>query len=165
MYNLQISYPTDDIVVHANDVKSCFRQIKHHPDVAGAFSYILPDYLFFHADFSPANWEAIRCVQSALAEWLFSDTSLVTKHRVVLNKITWCCSLSSRHKPHFTRVIGDALYPGILDDLGNPVPTPHGIYVDDGIYLDVADTRRFEQAIAASIKAIFILLGESNTAL
>ena len=23
-YNLPISYPTDDIVVHANDVKSCF---------------------------------------------------------------------------------------------------------------------------------------------
>jgi hypothetical protein len=61
-YNLRISYPTDDIVVHANDVKSCFRQIKHHPDVAGAFSYILVDHLFFQvglafgADFSPANW-------------------------------------------------------------------------------------------------------------
>jgi hypothetical protein len=46
-YNLRISYPFDDIVVHANDVKSCFRQIKHHPNVAGAFSYILADYLFF----------------------------------------------------------------------------------------------------------------------
>jgi hypothetical protein len=59
------SYPDNDIVVHANDVKSCFRQIKHHPDVAGAFSYILADYLFFQvglafgADFSPANWEAV----------------------------------------------------------------------------------------------------------
>jgi hypothetical protein len=45
------------------------------------------------------------------------------------------------------------------------VPTPHGIYVDDDIYLDVSNPRRFEQAIAASIEAIFILLGESNTAL
>ena len=46
-YNLRVSYPTDDIVAHANDVKSCFHQIKHHPDVAGAFSYILADHLFF----------------------------------------------------------------------------------------------------------------------
>ena len=167
-YNLRISYPTDNIVVHANDVKSCFRQIKHHPDVAGAFSYILADYLFFQvglafgADFSPANWEAVRCVQSALTKRLFSDTSLVAKHRIVLDKITWCRSLSSRHKPHFTKAIGDALNTGVLDDLGNPVSTPHGIYVDDDIYLDVADTHRFEQAIAASIEAIFILLGESN---
>ena len=85
-YNLRVSYPTDDIVVHANDVKSCFRQIKHHPDVAGALSYILADHLFlqvglaFGADFSPANCEAVRRVQSALAEKLFFDTSLVSKH-------------------------------------------------------------------------------------
>jgi hypothetical protein len=46
-YNLQISYPTDDIFVHANGIKSCFRQIKHHPNVAGAFSYILADHLLF----------------------------------------------------------------------------------------------------------------------
>ena len=61
--------------------------------------------------------------------------------------------------PRFTPAFKDALNPGILDDIGNPVPTPHGIYVDDDIYLDVADPRRFEQAIAASIEAIFILLG------
>jgi hypothetical protein len=46
-YNLQISYPDDDIIVHAKNVKSCFHQIKHHPDMAGAFSYILANYLFF----------------------------------------------------------------------------------------------------------------------
>jgi hypothetical protein len=96
-YNLWISYPTDEIVVHANDVKLCFHQIKHHPDVAGAFSYILADYLFFQvglvfgADFSPADWEAVPRIQSALAKRLFSDTSLVAKHRVVLDKINWCC--------------------------------------------------------------------------
>jgi hypothetical protein len=30
-YSLCISYPDNDIIVHANDVKSCFCQIKHHP--------------------------------------------------------------------------------------------------------------------------------------
>ena len=34
-YNLCISYPNDDTVIHANDIKSCFRQIKHHPDING----------------------------------------------------------------------------------------------------------------------------------
>lgn len=165
-YNLRILYPTDDIVVHANDIKSCFCQIKHHPDVAGAFSYILADHLFFQvgltfgADFSPANWKAVRRVQSALAERLFSDTSLVAKHCVVLDKIKWCRSLDSCHKRHQGRPESC-----VLDDLGNPVATPLGIYVDDNIYLDVSDTRRFKQAITASIEAIFILLGESNTAL
>jgi hypothetical protein len=73
--------------------------------------------------------------------------------------------MGSRHKPRFTSATGDALNPGILDDLGNPAPTPHGIYVYNDIYLDIADSRSFKQAIAASIEAIFILLGESNTAL
>jgi hypothetical protein len=72
-YNLRISYPNEDIIVHANDIKSCFCQTKHHPDIMGAFSYILAEYPFFQiglafgADFSPANWEAVRRIQCALA--------------------------------------------------------------------------------------------------
>ena len=89
----------------------------------------------------------------------------MSKHRAVLDKIKWRRSLGSRHIPRFTPAIRDALNPGVHDELGNPVPTPHGIYVNDDIYLHIADTRRFEQAIAASIEANFILLGESNTAL
>jgi energy-converting hydrogenase Eha subunit C len=42
---------------------------------------------------------------------------------------------------------------------------PHGIYVDDSIYLDVANIHHFKQAITTSIKAIFVLLGELNTVL
>ena len=37
IYNLRITYPHDDIIVHANNVKSYFNQLKHHPDVVGAF--------------------------------------------------------------------------------------------------------------------------------
>jgi hypothetical protein len=129
----------------------------------------LADYLFlqiglaFGVDFSPANWEAIRCAQAALAERLFFDMSLIVKHHAVLDKIRWCRSLSGSRRPRFVKAIRDALNPRELDDTGTPVPTPHGVYVDDDIYLDVADPRRFEQAIAASIEAIFILLGASNT--
>jgi hypothetical protein len=139
--------------------------------VAGAFSYILADYLFFQvglafgADFSPANWEAVHRTQSTLAKRLFFDTSLVAKHRAVLDKIKWCRSVNSKKRPHFTRAFRDALNKGIFDDQGNPAPMPHGVYVDNDIYLDIADKCRFEQPIAASIEAIFMLLGESNTAL
>ena len=67
--NLCILYPNYDMVIHANNIKSCFHQIKHHPDVVGAFLYVLSKYLFFQvglafgADFSPSNWEAVRQVQ------------------------------------------------------------------------------------------------------
>jgi hypothetical protein len=139
--------------------------------VVGAFLYILADYLFFQvglalgANLSPTNWEAVRRAQSTLAEWQFFDTSLVTKHCTLLDKIKWCRSLDGKKRPRFTRVFCDALNRGIFDAHGSPAPTPHGVYVNDDIYLDVAKKRRFKQAIAASIKAIFMLLGESNTAL
>jgi len=65
IYSLQADNPTGDIVTHANDVKSAFRQIKLHPNIMGAFSYIIADQLFlscgqpFGADFCPANWEIV----------------------------------------------------------------------------------------------------------
>jgi hypothetical protein len=105
VYILCLSYTDYNIVVHANDVKSCFCQIKHHPDVAGTFLFILADYLFFQVglafgtDFSPANWEAVHQAQSALAKRLFFDTSLVTKHHAVLDKIKWCRSLGGKKWP------------------------------------------------------------------
>jgi hypothetical protein len=54
-------YPSTYIhhCIHANDVKSCFRQVKLHPDIMGAFSYIIADMLYllcgllFGTDFSP----------------------------------------------------------------------------------------------------------------
>jgi hypothetical protein len=44
------------------------------------------------------------------------------------------------------------------------VLTPHSVYVDNNIYLDVADIC-CKQAIVAGIEAVFILLGNSDTAL
>jgi len=74
-------------------------------------------------------------------------------------------SLRSKTYPRFTQAFRNAINQGVCDTAGTPSPTPNWIYVNDDIYLDVANTRRFEQAIAASIDAIFILLGDSNTAL
>ncbi len=120
-YNLRISYPMDDIIIHANDIKSCFRQIKHHPDVVGAFLYVLSKYLFFQVglafgtDFSPSNWEAVRQVQLALTTELFYNDSLVPKHHAILNKIKLCRSLRSRSKRPLTRANADDINHGVLD--------------------------------------------------
>ena len=166
-WNLRISYPDQDIILHSNDVKSCFRQLKHHPDVMGAFSYILGEYLFvqvalsFGADFSPPNWEVVRRVAEQLAEGLYTDSSLVEKHRKHLDRLQWQKSLGSK-KAAFTPAKKCSINQGVLDDQGVPVSTPHNFYVDDDLYAEVFDVGRIEQAIASSIEAIFILLGESD---
>ena len=73
-----------------------------------------------------------------------------------------CRSLHGQQKPPFTAASPNTLNPGVLDQSGDLAPTPHAIYVDDGIYLDIADRQRFEQVTAAGIKAVSILLGDSN---
>lgn len=169
-YNLCISYPLDDIVIHANNVKSCFRQIKHHPDVVGAFSYVLAEYLFFQVglafgtNFSLSNWEAVWRIQSALATQLFHDASLVLKHPTILDRIQWCRSLKPRSAPLLTCAVKDVVNPGVLDNTGSPIATSHLVYMDNAMYLDIADIARFKQATAAGIEAIFILLGKSDLA-
>jgi hypothetical protein len=70
-----------------------------------------------------------------------------------------------RGRQSFTQAFKDVLNPRMTDASGIPAPTPHAVYIDNDIYLDIADLRCFKQAIAASIKAIFILLGKSKTAL
>ena len=56
----------------------------------------------------------------------------------------------------------DSINQGVLDAKGQPVNTPHDLFVDDDVYAEVFQKGRIEQAIAASIEAIFILLGESD---
>jgi hypothetical protein len=167
IYSLRADSPTLDIVSHANDVKSAFRQIKLHPDILGAFSYIIADQLFlscgqpFGADFCPANWEIVRQVLEQLATALFDDETLCMKHRKYLDRLHWDRSLGKTHGTAFTRAMRDPNLPSPRTSISALAPTPHSVYVNDGIYIEFFDIARIERAAAASIEAIFILLGPS----
>ena len=93
IWDLRITYPSQDIVTHANDVKSCFKQMKLHPDIMPAFSIMVADFLYlqsalpFGTDFSPQNWEPVRRLVEVLAEKLFPDTTLRAKHRQYLDRL------------------------------------------------------------------------------
>ncbi len=168
LWNLRISYPKSDIVIHANDVKTCFRQIKHHPDVVGAFCYTIFSQLWvqigctFGSDFSPANWEGVRRCIEELAQGLFQDDTLRAKHRKYLDQLQWDVSLDSSSSKTFVPAFRDSQNPGVFDESGRPLDTPHALFVDDDIYAEVYCRIRVEQAIAASIEAMFITLGESD---
>ena len=169
VYNLRGTHPNRDIVLHANDVKSCFRQLKHHPDCMGLFSFIIDDLLYlqcgltFGSDFSPASWEVLRRIIEILAESLFNDETLRTKHRKYLDRMQWQRSLGSTSAV-FTPAKLDDINKGVHNAAGDDVNTPHDMFVDDDIYADVFDVtrHRIEQAAASSIEAIFITLGESD---
>jgi hypothetical protein len=64
--------------------------------------------------------------------------------------------------PSLTKAIKDDINTGVFDVNGKPVATPHLVYVDNDIYLNIANVARFERTTPAGIKAIFILLSESD---
>mmetsp|Transcript_26612 Transcript_26612/g.63119 ORF Transcript_26612/g.63119 Transcript_26612/m.63119 type:complete len:312 (-) Transcript_26612:1449-2384(-) len=133
-----------------------------------AFSIMVADFLFlqtalpFGTDFSPQNWEVCRRIIEALSERLFADKTLRAKHRKYLDRIKFGQSLTRKPK-HVVVAKACSQRQGILDGDGKQRPTPHRLFVDDGIYAEVFKRRRIEQAIAASIEAIFIVLGRSGT--
>jgi len=169
IYDLRITYPTKDIALHANDVKSCFKQMKLHPDIMPAFSVIVAQFLFlqpalpFGTDFSPQNWEPVRRIIEILARKLFSDDTLRHKHRKYLDQLRWDRTLNGKDA---TYTVAKACQQrrGVLNNKGEPVPTPQRMFVDDGVLADIYndDKVRIEKAIAAGIEAIFILLGRSD---
>ncbi len=107
-----------------------------------------------------ANWEPIQRIAEQLATALFNDNTLQEKHKHHLDKLQWDISLSNRKRRRFTPATKDSKNPGARLPDGSLRPTPHHLFVDDDVYADIFDSYRIQQAVAASIEAIYILLGK-----
>ena len=92
---------------------------------------------------------------------LHAPSSLRTNHRKYLDRIKFAPDLRKTLQK-VTRVKACSQRRGVRKVVGRLQSTPHRPFVDNDIYADIWDVVRMEQAIAASIKAIFILLGVSG---
>lgn len=159
IWNLRITHPILTRTLFSMQTISS-RAFATSPNVMGAFSCILGDFLFlqcsltFGSDFSPANADK-------LAKSLFPDKSLRHKHRQHLDRLKWKKGMGNKHAA-LIPAVSDEFNQGVLDAEGNPTNVPHFIYVDDDCYAVVYDPDDIEQAVA-SIEAIFI--GDSNLTL
>lgn len=157
-----------DIFIHANNIKSSFHKVKLHPNIMGAFSYILADELYlpcrqpFGTDFSLSNL-VVHQVLEYLPTLPYQDKTLQAKYWNFLDKLTWDRSLTCHTGTYrFTKVHWDALNAAVVDAGRAALPTAHFIYVDDDIYVDIFSVPDFKQCIAASIEAIWILFRSSD---
>jgi hypothetical protein len=64
--------------------------------------------------------------------------------------------------PDLARAIPCLINTGVLDDLGNRIPLPARIYVDNALTL-VISKENMEQVLAALIEAIFVIIGAPDT--
>ena len=166
VFDLRVTSTTKGIVLHANDVKLCFKQLKLQPDCMPAFSVMVSQFLFlqsalpFGTNFLPQNWEAVRRIVESLARKLFDDKTLPAKHEKHLRLLKWDKNLNNKEAT-YTVAKQCSQRVGTLDSTGRPVPTSQRMFVDDSVYAEVysEDRVRIKRAIAAGIEAMFILLG------
>ena len=111
------------------------------------FSYILGNLLFFQlgltfgADFLPPSWEPVRRIAETLAESLFDNKSLRTKHRAHLDRLVLSPKLGKKAKR--TSALADSQNKGVrkAGEAGD-VNTPHNFFIDDKIYCALSGTYR-----------------------
>ena len=167
IYNLRITYPDDNILLALADVKACFRFGRIHPDLTGAFGFLADGYyclataMVFGSNTSATSWEPFRRSIEALSRHYYDKPGLVTKHKRFLDMIQWA-EPTSADSP--VRALPCSLNQGALDSTGEPIVRPSRIYVDDALIAAVGYSS-MEKALAATIEAIFTVMGEDDPSL
>ena len=164
VYNLRISYPEVPILLALADVKACFRFGRIHPDLTGAFGFYADQYyclataMVFGSNTSATSWEPFRRSIEALSRQYVNRLDLVDKHRKYLDMVQWAPSVSTGMP---VQAFPCQLNTGVLDSSGVPLPRPVRIYVDDALIAAVGRTA-MEMALAATVEAIFNVMGDDN---
>ena len=166
IYNTRISYPDAPILLGSTDIKACFRFPRIHADLTGAFGFNAGGYYFlatamvFGSTASASSWEPFRRAIEELSAVYANRPKLVQKHKKYLDMINWA---TIDPTIALTRAVACDINQGVLDRKGLAQPLPARIFVDDSFLLAI--TRWIMMmALAALIEAIFVVMGDPDTA-
>ncbi len=118
--------------------------------------------MVFGSNTSATSWEPFRCSIEALSSHYMNRPDLVDKHRRFLDMVQW-----EPDSPSGIPVMAKScsMNKGVLDPMtGLPIPRPICMYVDDALLAEIGK-RLMELWLAATIEAIFTVMGEDNPAL
>lgn len=167
IYNLRITYPESDILLAMADIKACFRYPRVHADLTGCFGFLARDLYFlatsmvFGSNTSATSWEPFRRAIELLAATLYEVEGLIERHREYLNMLVWDLQLPAGTQ--LVKAVSCKYNPGVRDlETGSIDPPSPNIYVDDALLAAVGRIS-MEQALAATIEAIFIIMGRPET--
>jgi hypothetical protein len=116
--------------------------------------------MVFGSTASVSSWEAFRRAIKALTKVFANRPNLVVRHKKFIDMLKWEeIYPSAELTPAFLCTIKR----GIMDDAGNQIDLPACIYVDDTLMLAL-DADHMKMVLAATIEAIFIVMGEPDIA-
>lgn len=168
IYNMRVSYPESSILLALADIKACFRFPRIHPDLTGAFGFLINSLyclavaMVFGSNTSSSSWEPFRRAIEGLTKKIANRPDLVVKHKTYIDMIKWDLPKHNAPKPVLARKC--KLNPGVLDSSGANINHPTRIWVDDALIAAVELTA-MKMALAAVIEAIFVVLGQPDLTL
>jgi hypothetical protein len=164
IYNTRIIYPTAIILLGLADVKACFRYPRIHADLTRAFGFIadelynLATAMVFGLTASVSSWEAFRQAIKALTKVFATRLNLVVRHKTFIDVLKWEeIDPSAELTPAFYCTVNR----GIIDDAGNRIDLPARIYAVNALMLAL-DVDHMNMVLAATIKAIFVVMGKPD---
>ena len=102
--------------------------------------------------------EPFRRAIEILSRLFLQRDDLVEKHRAYLDLIQWADEVQGP----FVRAKGCAMCPGVFDSNGTEITRPARVYVDDALLAAIGRCR-MERLLAATIEAIFCVMGYPDT--
>ena len=170
LYNLRISYPSEEIYIADDDISGAFRLMKYHPNCMAMHTSMQSGYCVvntggtFGDNTSPSNFDPIGLARRQLAQRMWvSDLSIVSRMREHLPQLRFAEPPSPDVVSTFRVADKDTVNTGVLTDDGERMPPPYNMHVDDNLYADVRD--KLEHTIAVSVASLFEVLGDPTNPL
>ena len=163
LYNLRITYPTQEIFLGDDDISGAFRHQKYHPNLVGMHSCIMAGHLAcstgmtFGDNTSPSNFEPIADARRQLARYLWMQGDTISKTKKYLPAIQLAETPTRTEIDGFTRADRDSLNKGVMNESGKRLPPQFDHHVDDNIYADVGE--HMMQTLCSSVLALYHILG------
>jgi hypothetical protein len=166
IWNVRITYPTEVIYLWDDDAKSAFRQVKSHPDTAGAYCYqangmvVVSGGQVFGGNTCPSNWMIVADARARRAEFL---------HRLENAHLrTPPYPIEAHIRFDFTPVgttlaqaVADAINQGIVLPDGTRREVRHSTFVDDNLM--AAILRYIGDGMHFSLQSLYEIMGDPGT--
>jgi hypothetical protein len=163
IWNMRITYPSEELLQHTDDIDAAFRRILYHPVLAPVFSYVFQEFSIvpvgniFGSRSAPSWFTIVAELRAHMANVLDYSYKLSDPLVVDLQFPPESRGSVDAHQP--VRAIADDLHSGVVSLLPSPstLAHHHAMFVDDNVL--VALRRCAPQAVAAALGSAYDCFG------
>lgn len=142
IWNLRIDHPSEEILLHVDDIDAAFRRIVYHPDAALAFAYVFQEFIIapvgqiFGARNAPSFW----CVPAEVRAHAAACLDYSERAFAMEADMTFPDPPSETDIASFAPAVADAVHHGIPPSVS--ARPGQVMFVDDNIAIAIAHLMR-----------------------